>query len=236
VHPSGEFEVVISDTIPTGEPLAIVKDMELPSACDAISVVEDSIELPGAYGSGPPRRDVLPEDKALTNSWEPLDSIVVSGSDLWDEDVPVLRRGDTFSQIATDPSGPLPSALFSDTRLTVDPGAPALAVDELPRELSLEELRYEQERDPEISELFDTGGSGRNPVIDVNRDGIAIRKAPLDGAEQILVPLALRPRVPYLEHHPKSVGHPGVKKMFRSMRKHYFWRNVYREIIDTVRG
>jgi hypothetical protein len=109
-------------------------------------------------------------------------------------------------------------------------------VDELPREISLEELRYEQERDPEISELFATGGSGRNPVIDVNRDGIAIRKAPLDRAEQILVPLALRPLALYLEHHPKSVGNPGVTKMFRSIRKRYFWRNMYREVEDTVRG
>jgi hypothetical protein len=190
VHPSGEFEVVIPDTSPKGKPLAAVKDMELPSACDAISVVEDSIELPGAYGSGPPRRNVLPEDEALTNIGEPQDSIMVSGSDLWDEDVPVLRRGDTFSHFATDP---------------VNPGTQALAVDDLPREISLEDLRYEQERDPEISELFATGVSGRNPVIDVNRDGIAIRKAPMDGAEQILVPLALRPRVLYLEHHPKSV-------------------------------
>jgi hypothetical protein len=88
---------------------------------------------------------------------------MVSGSDMWDEDVPVLRRGDTFSHFATDP---------------VNRGAQALAVDDLPREISLEELRYEQKPDPEISELFATGGSGRNPVIEVNSDGIAIRKAP----------------------------------------------------------
>jgi hypothetical protein len=123
VYPSGEFEVVIPDTIPTGEPLAIVKDMELQSACDAISVVEDAIELTWAYGSGTPRQDVLPEDEALAKVWEPRDSIMVSGSDLWGEDVPVLRRGDNFSHFATDPSGPLPSALFSDPRPTVDPGA-----------------------------------------------------------------------------------------------------------------
>jgi Integrase zinc binding domain/Integrase core domain len=134
---------------------------------------------------------------------------------------PSLEKGGYFSHFSTDP---------------VNPGAQALAVDDLPREISLEELRYEKQRDPEISELFGTGGSGRNPVIDVNRDGIAIRKAPLDGAEQILVPWALRPHVLYLEHHPKSVGHPGVTKMFRSMRKRYFWRNMYREVEDTVRG
>jgi Integrase zinc binding domain len=124
----------------------------------------------------------------------------------------------------------LPSALFSDPRPAVDPGAHALAVDELPRGVSLEELSYEQERDPEISELFYTGGSGRNPVIYVNRDGIAILKAPLDGVEQILVPLALRPPVLYLKHNPKSVGHPGLTTMIRSMRKRYFWRKIYRQV------
>jgi hypothetical protein len=71
----------------------------------------------------------------------------------------------------------------------------ALATDEIPREVSLEELRYEQAHDPEIAYLLTTGRSGRHPVIDVNDDGIAIRKAPLDGCEQILVPMALRPRV-----------------------------------------
>jgi hypothetical protein len=74
----------------------------------------------------------------------------------------------------------------------------ALATDEIPREISLEELRYEQANDPAIADLLTTGRSGRHPVIDMNDDGIAIRKAPLDGCEQILVHIALRPRVTYL--------------------------------------
>jgi Integrase zinc binding domain len=73
-------------------------------------------------------------------------------------------------------------------------------------------------------------------VIDVNEDGIAIRRAPLDGCEHILVPMALRPRVIYLEHYRRSSGHPGVTKMFRSMRKRHLWKNMYREIEDAVRS
>jgi hypothetical protein len=73
-------------------------------------------------------------------------------------------------------------------------------------------------------------------VIDVNDDGIAIRKAPLDGCEHILVPMVLCPRVVYLEHYPISAGHPGVTKMFRYMGKRYFWKNMYREIDDAVRS
>jgi Integrase core domain/Integrase zinc binding domain len=49
-----------------------------------------------------------------------------------------------------------------------------------------------------------------------------VRKAPLDGCEQILVPRSLRPIVLHLEHHQKSIGHPGVTKMFATMRKRYF--------------
>ena len=183
VCPTGEFEVIIPDTIPTGDPITII----------------DDVNLPQAYESTAKR----------------------------DGDVTVLRRGVTFSPLIS--SDPTSSPLAFDTDL-------ALATDEIPREISLSELRYEQANDPEIADLLTTGRSGRSPVIDVNDDGIAIRKAPLDGCEQILVPLALRPRVLYLEHYPKSVGHPGVTKMFRSMRQRYFWRNMYREIEDAVRS
>jgi Integrase zinc binding domain/Integrase core domain len=118
-------------------------------------------------------------------------------------------------------------------RKPVVPFALALALDELQREITLNELRYEQDRDPEIMELLATGRPGR--VIDVNPYGIIVSKAPLDGCEQILVPSSLRPRVLYLEHHPKSIGHPGVTKMFATMRQRYFWRNMYKDVEETVR-
>jgi hypothetical protein len=127
VHPTGEFEVIIPDTIPTGDPITIVDDASFPLAYDSNS-----------------QRD---------------------------EDVTVLRRGVTLSPFLS--SDPTSSPLACTTNL-------ALATDEIPREVSLEELRYEQAHDPEISDLLITGRSGRHPVIDVNDDGIAIRKAPLD--------------------------------------------------------
>jgi hypothetical protein len=187
VCPSGEFEVSLPDTIPTGDPVTIVDHVYLPQACDSDA-----------------KRD---------------------------GDATVLRRGVTF----LNSPFPSPSLCPKSSPSACDPDL-ALATDEIPREISLEELRYEQASDPEVADLLTIGRSGRSPVIDVNDDGIAIRKAPLDGCEQILIPLALRPRVLYLEHYPKSVGHPGVTKMFRSMRKRYFWRNMYREIEDAVRS
>jgi Integrase zinc binding domain/Integrase core domain/Chromo (CHRromatin Organisation MOdifier) domain len=69
----------------------------------------------------------------------------------------------------------------------------------------------------------------------MDRDGILVRKAPLDGSEQIVVPKALRARLLHLEHFPKAVGHPGVTKMFRSMRRRYFWRHLFQDVENTVK-
>jgi Integrase zinc binding domain len=81
--------------------------------------------------------------------------------------------------------------------------------------------------------LLATGGPGR--VIDVSPYGIIVRKAPLDGCEQILVLSSLRPRVLYLEHQPKSIGHPLVTNMFATMRQRYLRRNMYKDVEETVR-
>jgi hypothetical protein len=109
----------------------------------------------------------------------------------------------------------------------------ALALDELPREITFNELREEQDRDPEIKELLATGGPSR--VIYVNPYGIIVRKAPIDGCEQILVPRLLRPIFLHLEHHPKCSGHPGVTEMYSTMRISSFWRSMYKDVEDTVR-
>jgi Integrase zinc binding domain len=141
-----------------------------------------------------------------------------------DEDATDLRRGVTSSILPL--TLPYP-------RKPVVPFALALELDEHPREITLNDLRYEQYRDPEIMELLATARPGR--VIDMNPYGIIVRKAPLDGCEQILVPISLRPRVLYLEHHPKSIGHPGVTKMLAAMRQRYFWINMYQDVEETVR-
>jgi Integrase zinc binding domain len=67
-------------------------------------------------------------------------------------------------------------------------------------------------------------------------DGVLVRKAPLDGVEQIIIPRALRGRLLHLEHFPPSVGHPGVTKMFRSMRSRFFWRSLYTDLAEVVRN
>jgi hypothetical protein len=76
---------------------------------------------------------------------------------------------------------------------------------------------------------------GPSSVFDVNPYGIIVRKAPLDGCEQILISRSLRPRVVHLEHHPKCSGHPGVTKMYSTISLRYFWRSMYKDVENNVR-
>jgi hypothetical protein len=89
------------------------------------------------------------------------------------------------------------------------------SVDDLPQTIQLEELRREQKNDEECQQLLQQSLVTPGSLVDVNLDGVLVRKAPLDGVEQIIVPHALRGRLLHLEHFPPSVGHLGVTKMFR---------------------
>jgi hypothetical protein len=138
-------------------------------------------------------------------------------------DAMVLRGGETLATFAT-------FAHCAQDGEAVD------AVEEnWPSQIQLEELRTEQEADDECRELFESSLRNAHPIIDMDRDGILVRKAPLDGSEQIVVPKALRARLLHLEHFPKAVGHPGVTKMFRSMRRRYFWRHLFQDVENTVK-
>jgi Integrase zinc binding domain len=75
----------------------------------------------------------------------------------------------------------------------------------------------------------------KDGIIDVDEDGILVRIAPLDGSRQIVVPWSLRPRLLWLEHFPVVAGHPGVSKMYAAMRRIFYWRNMYKEVEETVR-
>jgi Integrase zinc binding domain len=67
-------------------------------------------------------------------------------------------------------------------------------------------------------------------LFDLKDGGILFRKAPLDGVEQIVVPLSLRPRLLHLEHFPRVAGHPGATCMFRSPRRHYFCEQMASDV------
>lgn len=97
--------------------------------------------------------------------------------------------------------------------------------------VSTEELRKEQATDPTCQRLLAmTGG-----LYDVDDDGLLIRIAPIDGSHQVVVPDSLTSRILYLEHYPPAVGHPGAHRMFRTMRRSFFWPRMAEDVYETIR-
>jgi hypothetical protein len=108
-----------------------------------------------------------------------------------------------------------------------------LAAEVAPAALQLDEIIREQAKDPECQRLAALTGS--DSLFDYEDSGVLVRRAPLDGALQIVVPASLQPRVLHLEHFPRTAGHPGVTRMFRSLRKRYFWKSMSADVSETVR-
>jgi transposase InsO family protein len=99
--------------------------------------------------------------------------------------------------------------------------------------LSTADLLAEQAEDPECQRFRAT--ASRNGLYDLDDRGVLIRIAPSDGSRQIVVPLALRSKVLYLEHYPKTVAHPGAHRMFQTMRRSFYWPHMAEDVYETVR-
>jgi transposase InsO family protein len=106
------------------------------------------------------------------------------------------------------------------------------------RELAVEaisddEIRQAQTTDPDCQRFLTA--TARAGLYDLNEEGLLIRTAPSDGARQIVVPRSLVSRLLYLEHYPPVVAHPGSHRMFRTMRRSFFWPHMVEDIYETVR-
>jgi transposase InsO family protein len=50
-----------------------------------------------------------------------------------------------------------------------------------------------------------------------------------------VVPAAFDPRLIHLDHYPRTVAHPGVTRMLRTVRRTFFWPNMAEDVLETVR-
>ena len=99
--------------------------------------------------------------------------------------------------------------------------------------ITLDELREAQAADPDCQRFLSL--TARAELFDLNDDGILVRIAPSDGSRQVVVPKVLVSRILFLEHYPPTVGHPGAHKMFRTIRRSFFWPQMVEHIYETVR-
>ena len=99
---------------------------------------------------------------------------------------------------------------------------------------SVQRIIQGQEMDPWCREI--RAEMNRNPKSRFGEtpDGLLVRLAPLDRAVQIIGPKALQKEVLTLEHEPGHAGHPGVNKMYTSMRRSFYWDTMVADVASFV--
>jgi hypothetical protein len=100
--------------------------------------------------------------------------------------------------------------------------------------ISKAELRTSQAKDDTCSRLL-THQQSRGSLNDLEQEVLLVIVSAADGSRQVALPQALISRVLYLEHYPLFAGHPGARKMLRSVRRAFFWPRIAEDVIDTVR-
>jgi hypothetical protein len=75
----------------------------------------------------------------------------------------------------------------------------------------------------------------KDSLYDFEYSGLLVRRAPLEGTTQIVLPKSLQARVLHLEYFPRTAGHPGVSRMFRSLRRSFFWPRMAVDVAYTIR-
>jgi Integrase zinc binding domain len=102
-----------------------------------------------------------------------------------------------------------------------------------PSGLEIDEIIQDQATDPECQHFAATAGA--NYLFDYEDSCVLVRRSSLDGALKIVVPKSLQPRLLHLEHFSRTAGHPGVTRMFCTLRKRFFWKSMSADVLETVR-
>jgi hypothetical protein len=107
-----------------------------------------------------------------------------------------------------------------------------MATEVAPVALQVDEI-IRQATDPECQQF--AASAGADSLLDYEDSGVLVRRSPLDGALQIVVPKSLQQGLFYLERFPRTAGHPGVTRMFRTLRKRFFWKRMSADVSETFR-
>jgi Integrase zinc binding domain/Integrase core domain/RNase H-like domain found in reverse transcriptase len=93
---------------------------------------------------------------------------------------------------------------------------PLLEIDEWSA-ITVIEMREAQETDDYCQSYRNKEG------WEEDSNGLLMRVSPLDNVAQIIVPQSMRERLLTLGHYPKSAGHPGGDRLFRTIRREFYW-------------
>ena len=97
-----------------------------------------------------------------------------------------------------------------------------------------EELLLSQRDDAFCKAIRERLNAGQHLPFLVNQDGLLVRT--VEPHDQIIVPEALRARILYIHHHAKLAGAPGGRRLYTSLRRHYYWPSMALDSYATVRN
>ena len=102
--------------------------------------------------------------------------------------------------------------------------------------ISLAEFLHERATDPFCQAVAQQVGTWKSK-LDYDRYGLLVRKSPLEGALQRVVPKSLLDRLLYLSHYPRLAGHPGGTRMYYTLRRDYYMPMMANDVrIHRLKG
>lgn len=146
---------------------------------------------------------------------------------------------DVMSRLATtgDDKGPIPDeipTLLTLANFVQGWVAPTFKSDRRYPPLTVPRIIKAQEEDQRCRELRREMNRDTNSRYGETPEGLLVRFAPLDRSVQIVVPKSLQREVMVLEHEPGHAGHPGVNKMYASMRRGFYWETMIADVYAFV--
>jgi len=102
--------------------------------------------------------------------------------------------------------------------------------------ITVQEWLHEQSLDSLCQELQAQVDANKTDRYKINEQGVLQRVHPVNTQTQIVVPERLRSRVLLSHHNAAVAGHPGVRRMYETLRKGYWWPTMIVSVYATVRA
>jgi len=161
-----------------------------------------------------------------------LSRLTTTGDDktLLDEEIPTLLVDNQITS-EEDEESFLPLGWDSSWTCNV-----ISTTDLIPEPITVEEWLTEQSSDSLCQQLQREIDQKKTERYRLNPQGILVRTLPLEETTQVVVPESLRPRILLSYHQAAVAGHPGVRRMYDTLRKGLYWPSMIVDVYATVRG
>lgn len=88
-------------------------------------------------------------------------------------------------------------------------------------------------RRPHVQQTGENVGLA-NTSSDIDEKGLLIRTFRIYQTKQVVVSFALQARVLFISHDPLLAVQPGGTKMYETLRRQYYWRNIASDVYHTA--